>query len=82
MGRPLFVLNEARNKTVLGFFRNLYPNCLLTTKVANYLPVSLKYNVFKPFNANLISTEEICGIYAVLKVKYEECTRTNTSDSF
>ena len=26
---------------ILGFFRNLNPNCFITTKVANYLPVSL-----------------------------------------
>ena len=36
VGRPHFVLNEARNKTVLGVFRNVNQKCLLTIKVANY----------------------------------------------
>ena len=34
-----------------------------------------------PINANLISNEEKCDIYAVLKVKDEKSPRTNTSDS-
>ena len=35
MGRHPFILNEARNKTVLGVFRNVNLNCLLNIKVAN-----------------------------------------------
>ena len=30
-----------RNKTVLSVFINVNPNCLLTIKVAKYLPISL-----------------------------------------
>ena len=53
-----------------GIFRNLNPNCYITTKVANFLLVSLKYNMLMPFTyANLISNEEKGDIYAVFESK-------------
>ena len=41
MGRHIVVDKVTRNKTVLSVFINVNPNCLLTIKVAKYLPISL-----------------------------------------
>ena len=77
MGRPLFVLNEARNKTVLSVFRNVNPNCLLTIKVKRKI---INWSLYSK-NAFMISNEEKRDILAFMKVKVRnECPRTNTSE--
>ena len=68
MGRPLFVLNEARNKkdkTVLNVLRNVNPNCLPTIKEKMQIINQSLYNknAFMLVTAN--TNEEKRDIHAV-----------------
>ena len=71
MGRPHFVLNEARNKTVLGVFRNVNPIFCLPLKGKRQILNQSLYNknAFMPVNANMISNEEKRDIYFVYESK-------------